>query len=207
MAKGYKLAPNESILMNSDRISYGGALAAFKDELVLTNQHIILINKGIFGNVKNVQYYNLNQIKVFNNKVQVLVRRKQNGSPILDVYFINGQESFGFESKRKALQWAEHIALLVGGQDVEIGNLGKQIGGEFDSFAEQLTDVADQLREQVGLAGESFKLALGIRPHDIKKNKPVNERVATKCYACGAPLSGIKGQIIKCQYCDTDSQL
>lgn len=60
VAKGYKLAPNESILMNSDRISYGGALAAFKDELVLTNQHIILINKGIFGNVKNVQYYNLN---------------------------------------------------------------------------------------------------------------------------------------------------
>ena len=40
----------------------------------------------------------------------------------------------------------------------------------------------------------------------IKGDKPT-ENVVKKCTACGAPISGYKGQIVSCQYCDTNQNL
>lgn len=206
MGQKFNLSQNESVIMKEDRISHGGTFSGYTDELVLTNLQIILVSKGVFGNVKNIEYFPLSQLKVFNNQAQVFVGKKSNGTTILDIYFFNGEESFGFESKKRARLWVESINNLMTGQSVNIDSLGKNTSSQFDGITEQLSDTAVQVKEQLGLVGDSFKSAFGIQSKNrIKENK--SEKITMKCPACGAPLSGEKGIIIRCQYCDTDTRI
>ncbi|WP_416143786.1 PH domain-containing protein [Planococcus koreensis] len=75
------LMPNESIILKSKNVMHGGLMANYTDELILTNQNIIHVKKGVFGNTKNVKKYPLNQIKIFNGKSQAILGKQRNGSP------------------------------------------------------------------------------------------------------------------------------
>jgi hypothetical protein len=47
-----------------------------------------------------------------------------------------------------------------------------------------------------------------LMPRQLTEPKKVApERVARKCSSCSAPISGIKGQVVCCHYCDSDQQL
>ena len=111
----YNLQPNEFMIMNQNQVSHGGRMANFTGELILTNLNIVLVSKGAFGNTKGVQTFPLNQIKVFNGKAQVLLGKTRGGYPQLDLYFLNGQESFGFQSKKEAVKWGANINKLITG--------------------------------------------------------------------------------------------
>lgn len=204
MALNYNLASNESIIMKNDSVSYG---RSYYNELILTNQQIILVIKGTFGNTKNVKYFSLSQIKNFNNQAQVFIGKSNNGRTTLDVYFLNGQESFGFDSKRTLRKWVENITTLVNGEDVVIDQLGSHNGGQFDDVREQFTEAAKQVKEQFGLAGSSFKNAFGFQNKQTDTHSLNNEKITTKCPSCGAPITGKRGNIVSCQYCDTDNHL
>ena len=191
MAK-YNLLPNESMIMTQDHVLHGGLMASFNDELMLTNLHIVLISKGILGNTKNIQTFPLNQIKVFNGQCQVLLGKTKGGYPQLDVYFLNGQEGFGFQSKKDAAKWLATINKLVTGNEYEADASPSMAipGTEF---------IAETLKSTV----DTFKGALGIK----SKSAETPTKATKKCSFCGAPITGIKGQIVRCQYCDADQQL
>ena len=89
MATKYKLLPNESIILQEDNVCHGNGFSAYTDDLLLTNLNIVLISKGMFGNVKGITQYPLNQIKMFNGKPQAIRGKQSNGSPCLDIYFTN----------------------------------------------------------------------------------------------------------------------
>lgn len=189
----YNLQHNESLIMKHDRVIHGGVMANFTDELILTNLNLVLVSKGLFGKVKGILTIPLNQIKIFNNQAQVLLGKTSGGHPQLDVYYTNGQESFGFESKKEALKWIDNINKLITGKEAEINTSRSMAipGSEY---------IAETLRGTV----DTFKGALGIKP---KNNNEVPAMVAKKCNFCGAPVSGTKGQIVRCQYCDSNQQL
>ena len=184
----YNLQQNEAVIMKSERVLYGGMLAVYSDELILTNLNIILIQKGTFGKTKNIRYFPTNQIKCFNGKAQAIVSKQQSGLPKLEVYFHSGQESFGFEKKKEAEKWVDNINRLLAGE-VEFNNTDSKAipGAEF--VAETVKDTFEAFRGVFGKKG------------------PDEERVAKYCTSCGASISGIKGRVVRCQYCNSEQQL
>lgn len=191
MAKPYNLQPNEVVLLKADRVMHGGFMSAYTDDLMLTNLNLVLLKKGILGNSKGVHSFPVNQIKVYNQQAQATIGKAQNGTDLLEVYFLNGQEKFGFQSggKKKLNEWVAKINQVVTGQDTS-----NQPASSMALPGAEL--VAGVLKDTLGV----FKSKLG-----SKSETPV--KVADNCRACGAQLTGLQGQSITCEYCGSAQQL
>jgi hypothetical protein len=179
--------------MRQDRISHGGMMAGYTDELILTNLNLVLIEKGVFGKVKSTQTFPVNQIKVFNGQAQAILGKQSSGAPKLDVYFLNGQENFGFESKRDVIKWIKNINALVSGNEIDI-----------DSTPSTAIPGAEMVAETLKGTVDAFKGTFGIKS---RKDKNTSENVVAKCNSCGATISGKTGQVVNCPYCGTVEQL
>ena len=190
----YILQTNESLIMKSEKVLYGGVLSTYTNELILTNMNIVLIIKGVFGNSKDIRQYPIDQIKIFNGQPQALLTKQSNGRPQLEVYFSHGQEAFGFDNKKEVNQWVNNINKLVTGASHEFEKIDSKAIPGTEYIAETLKDTFDTFIGGLGLKSK------------IKGDKPT-ENVVKKCTACGAPISGYKGQIVSCQYCDTNQNL
>lgn len=184
----YNLHPNEVVVLKEARVNHGGMFAAYTDDLILTNLNLLLIKKGMFG--KGVHTFPVGQIKVHNGQAQAVLGKASNGYPQLEVYFLNGQENFRFQSggKKNILQWVAKIGEVVTGERAseKIGT-GLALPGA-DYVAGALKDTFDVFK---GRFGSQSKI----------------EKVASKCSACGAPISGTRGQLSVCEYCQTAQQL
>lgn len=191
----YNLQANEKVVMKSDRVLYGGVMSSYTNELLLTNLNIVLISKGIFGNSKGIQIFPINKIKIFENEAQVRLGKQRNGSPQLEIYFLNSQEVFGFEKKREVLSWIDNISKLLVGKPAEFISGERNVipGTEF---------VAETLKGTV----DAFKGALGIQLEKTNK-KTILENKTQKCISCRAPISGVIGQNVHCKYCDTEQTM
>lgn len=190
----YVLLPNESIIMTEGGIYYGGDKANSSHELILTNFNLVLVSKGSFGKTKNVRTFPIQHIKATNNRAQVILSETKSGSPQIEIYFVNGVEMFGFDDKNEAITWINKINFLVTGEETVMDVPTKKVIPGTEMIADALAGTVDV-----------FKNAFG-----IKSKKPSDEadrRVAGKCCYCGAAISGIKGQVVRCSYCDGDQQL
>ncbi len=183
---------NESIILQKDAVRHGNEMV----ELYLTNLNIIYVLKGVFGNVKKIQKLPLNQIKVVNGRVQAFLgNESKNGWLQLQLYFINGVEIFGFPNKerREISTWINNISQILTGeasQDATVKNIMAIPGTEY---------IAETMKDTIGV----FKDKFGIN----NKGNQKLENVTVKCIGCMAPLSGKKGQTVRCKYCDTDNTL
>ena len=195
----YNLAPNETILIQSTAVlcESGGFMAAYTDELILTNINIIHVSKGMFGNTKGVKKYPLNQVKIVNGEAQAIMGKSSNGMPDLQIYFINGQLAFKFQSSDK-----KEIAKYVNGiSKVLTGNISSQSSVANPFAIPGVENIAETLKDTFNVFKESF----GIKPEDKAANQSV--KVTKKCIGCMSPLTGTKGQSVRCRYCDTDQIL
>lgn len=194
--RNLSLQQNESIILQNDSVLHGGGMASYTDELYLTNLNIIYVSKGIFGKVKGIQKFPLNQVKVVNGQAQaILGKSSDNGSPELQIYFSNGQEAFQFQSggKKEILKWVNNISQILTGTASQAENAKNimAIPGSEKIFG--------TVKDTIG----AFKDTFGIKG---KENQPP-ENVTSKCIGCRAPLSGVKGTTVRCKYCDTDNTL
>jgi len=187
----YQLLPNETIIMKSEQVYRGNV----SGELVLTNLNLIHITtKGAFKKAYITQQYPINQIK------QALLGKNGN----IDIYFMNGQELFRFwnsdtlfsdkKAEKEAIKWVSAVNQLVTGEDVEINVSAKTAIPGTEMIADALGGTVD-----------AFKGALGFKSK--KSSIESIEKTAKKCSSCGAMVSGKKGQIVRCSYCDADQQL
>ncbi|KXT88323.1 hypothetical protein [Streptococcus oralis] len=183
----YQLLPHEYMVMHDDHVSFGKSTGS-TDDLILTNLHLILIKKGFFGGKKGELKIPINQIKVFEGKPQVLVN-KDSGLKCLEVYYTGGQASFSFSNPKDTDKWANNIIKLMAGDTENFEKIGDSSLFGVDILAESLKDTFD-----------TFKTGLG-----FKDAEP--EKVSTKCSFCGAPLSGVVKQAVKCSYCDMEQTL
>jgi hypothetical protein len=180
------LQSDEVVIIRQDRVVHGGIMANHTDELILTNLNLILISKGIFGKVKNISRFQVDQIKVFNGNAQTILGKRSNGLPQLEVYFTNGQEYFGFESKKVVKDWIKAINQLVLGQDFTIDRLDNKTIPGTEFIASSIKDTINTVKDVFG-------------------KKPV--KVIQECHSCGAPISGFQGQVVSCQYCCMNQQM
>lgn len=192
MAARYNLQPNEVMILKDEGVMHGGGFgASFTDELILTNLNLVLLKKGLFGNAKGVLTFPINQIKVYNQQAQASIGKTPRGVDALEVYFLNGQEYFSFASggKKKLNEWVSKINHTVTGQDAPAQtNSGMALPGA-ELVAGVLKDTFSVFRSKLGSATEA----------------PV--KIAGKCRACGAQITGVKGQAITCEYCGSAQQL
>ena len=191
----YNLLPNESVIMKNENVYHG----KISGELVLTNLNLIFVTtKGTFKKTNITQQYPVNQIKLFDGKAQAIPGKKGD----IDIYFLNGQESFSFWNKetffsdKKAENEAINFANAI--NQLLTGRTGGSISPESNSRS-GANIVTESLKGTI----DSVKGAFGFRSNSSK----TIEEVAKKCGFCGAPISGVKGQIVFCRYCDADQQL
>lgn len=191
MAAKYNLQPQEVMLLKESSVMHSGMLAAYKDELMLTNQNLVLVKKGVLGNSKGILVLPLNQIKMHNKQPQVAIGKSPGGSNVLEVYFQNRTEQFGFASggKRKLNEWVAKIYEAVTGESAPgHHDAGKALPGS--------EAVAGVLKDTIGV----FKSKFGAAPE-----APV--KAGGQCRGCSAPLSGFQGQTVTCEYCLSPQQL
>lgn len=200
------LAPNESIILKEACVAHGGVMAIYTDELILTNLNLICISKGMFGNTKKVYYYPLSQLKQYNGKAQVIMGKLSNGLETLELYFVNGTESFNFQShnKRTINRWIEEISNVVGCKAAGFHSLNNEDDDEDDS--DTLAGVINEFKE----AGNEILNAFGFKPKKKNNTTPTQQEptvINKKCMSCSAPLVGKKGTVVQCKYCDTEQTL
>lgn len=191
MAASYNLQPNEVVLLKDERIMHGGLWSAYTDELILTNLNLVLVKKGMFGNVKGVLTFPVNQIKVHNQQAQAVIGKATNGTDLLEVYFLNGQEKFSFQTggKKRLNEWIAKIHQAVTGEEAPAQpGTGMALPGA--------AMVAGVLKDTLGV----FKSKLGAQTEAPAK-------VAGACRGCGAPMAGFQGQTVACEYCGSAQQL
>ncbi|MBD7914741.1 hypothetical protein H9660_06245 [Clostridium sp. Sa3CUN1] len=192
----YNLQSNESFILENDHVRHGNS----NGELILTNLNLVYITtKGVFRTNYIHQIYPIKQIKVFNEKAQVVLGKDGN----IDIYFVNGMESFKFwntdslfsmkKAEKEASRWINAINNLITGQVSEIDMAVTSKSVDSGVIAGAIKDTF-----------EVFKGALGGK---TQNNNEIAKKVAKKCSFCGAPISGVEGQIVRCQYCDGDQQL
>jgi hypothetical protein len=187
----YGLQPNEVVLLKAVGVAHGGILSVYTDELILTNLNLVLVKKGMFGNAKGVQVFPLNQIKVHERQAQAVLGKAPNGMDALDVYFLNGQEQFRFQSggKRTILTWVAKINETVTGQKAPVSSAGSLAIPGAELVAGALKDTFDVFKGKFASKSAAPTASAG------------------KCVACGAPMTGIQGQTLTCAYCGSAQQL
>ncbi|HAB94510.1 MAG TPA: hypothetical protein DCF49_07080 [Lachnospiraceae bacterium] len=184
MADELHLNEDEAVIDRIGKVGYGGFWSGNND-LVLTNKNIILVKKGLFGEVQETVKFPLSDLRVVNGEVQARIGHPDNVTHTLDLYFNKGTESFRFEWESDVQKWIDKITEVITGVKVE--------RDEFAWVSETLA-----MAESVNKTINSFKKTLGIKS---------TEQVSIKCPSCGATLTGISGDTVKCPYCGTFTTL
>lgn len=176
----------DEVLILNDETAY---LDKKMGELFLTNKRLVWAKKTAFGNkIKEMKELPLSQIKMYNGEPQVRVTG-QLMEPELQIQHNGGIATISFMNKRTTNNWMDEIHIAITGQKSSsssdrLGNLaipGMDILGK-------------GIKDSVG----AFAAGLGV------KNKLIKDKnVTTTCSACGAPISGIKGEKIICEFCGT----
>lgn len=146
-------------------------------ELVLTNYHLIRIEKGTFGKTKNVVYSRIDSIKLFDDKAQV---RYSNGE--LTVFFFDHQDTYMLDGSH-AREIGNSINRLLTGSDEDIIQRNAVSG---------IRSAAETLRGSI----DAFKNGFGIKEKEAEKE-------VSMCQSCGASVSGEAGKVFNCPYCGT----
>jgi len=203
MAVKLNLQPNEKIILKDSGVAHGGIMAVNDDEIILTTLNIIHINKGLFGNTKGVTYYPLNQLK------QAIQGKHSNGIVTLELYFMNGVESFNFNSvsSKKIKKWITAINDVKGATTPYYDLEEDDARIDPNSLAGQISEIGKQFKD----VGDEFRAAFGFKPKSEQSPKSIIKgtptQISKKCIGCSAPLTGKVGQVVRCKYCDTDQTL
>lgn len=191
----YNLEPGEFVIMQeaSVKLDDGESL----DELVLTNQNLVLVNtmsRGLFKREKFVKRCPLTRIRQTGGAPQAMAT-KYRDSYYLQVVFDDETISLSFPSnpKRTAERWAEGI------RNAALGDLAgirteETLPPEIAGFVDGARDVFGSI-----FAGSAGKKT------ESRPSAPT--RVNGKCVGCHAPLSGRQGETVTCPYCDTKQTL
>ena len=200
MMQKFSLLPDEFLILKAESVSHGD-FGMYTNDLYLTNRSLVFVQKGMFGKIKNEQRFYISEIKVYNGKPQTFMVSKPNGNVFLEIHFRDSIEAFGFpntsvncSAKQQVSDWINAIFETVTGRKAPVQAVGK--------------DENENDGTIIGIFKEISRDIIGIKPKRYEP-PPVSapEYVSKKCISCLAPLYGTKGELVHCEYCDTDQVL
>jgi|GEM_PF-1083201 len=193
------LRPNETVIMKSENVGHG-RMAPLTGNLILTDQNIIYVNMNVFGRTKGVLRYPLSQIKTYEGHASVRAGREALCLQ-LEVFIASGQETFTFNNKKDVLRWAKTVNDVISGMPI-----GSTMASDDENMVVPGFDVAGKMFGSVIRSTvDGFKSAIGAGASDAPSEQ--SSLSASRCTSCGAPISGVQGQIVRCRYCDTEQTL
>ena len=195
-----RLLSNEVIILKEINVAHGGVMSVNNDDLILTNLNLIYIDKGILGNQKEILYFPLNTLKTYNGIPQIQIGHLSTGKSTLDFYYANGMEVFHFEnpSDSSYKKWIEAVKDIFKKNDNNVNN-----NTYTDYKKSQFTQEIGTLKDDYKNMGKELIGAYAFKPLDSSYTNAASQ----KCVSCSAPLSGKKGELVKCKYCDTEQVL
>lgn len=215
----YRLHPDEVVILKSETVLHGrGPSGRYGDELVLTSRHLIHVSKGALGGIKDLKYYPLGDIKLWDGHTQAMPA-PHGGSYHLEVQFVYGDRYFSFNTpgKKAPSQWADAIDRIVTGNTApRFAEEGWVLPGAA-MVAGALKGTIDQFRSVLG-SQATTPAAIYAAPSAASAPPPVSTPVPVsppapkpqttgRCTGCTAPLFGDVGSIATCEYCGTRATL
>lgn len=194
----YNLAPGELVVMQEQSVKLGNDTDGEDlDELVLTNQNLILVasaSQGLFKKTRMLKRCSLAKIQRQNDVPQVFAT-KYRSSYCLQAAFRDETVTLCFPAnpRRLAERWARAIAQAADG---DLSGIGAE-----DSLPPELSNVVEGARDLVGSIFGGGRQPKGAS----QKERPAN--VTKKCVGCHAPITGRAGSTVTCSYCDTRQTL
>lgn len=194
----YNLAPGELVVMQEQSVKLGNdAGGEDLDELVLTNQNLILVassSQGLFKKTRMLKRCPLEKIRRQNDTPQVFAI-KYRSSHCLQAAFEDETTTLYFPAnpRRLAERWARAIAQAADG---DLSSIGAE-----DNLPPEISNVVDGARDLVGSLFGGGRQPKGA----AQKERPGS--VTKKCVGCHAPITGRAGSTVTCSYCDTRQTL
>lgn len=175
------------------------------DELYLTDKNITYVKYSTFGNsIKDVFRIPINMISVHDDEPDLHLVKSRRGLLALSIGLKNGEhheiEFLNTLTKKEPIKFLNSLFNMLVGHD----SSEKSMLDGFSETAKSITSLGAGLLG--GTAGEmvhSFKNKL----NEEGNNYIEPEKVSSKCSGCGAPITGTKGNVVKCKYCDTRNVL
>ena len=200
MPSTYHLQPDEWVVRKLDTGVWDGARVVMRNtqlELILTSRNLIVVSLSMQRKPKGSHSFPLEHIRVVGGRPQVFATGTYPMN-VLEVHFHDGQQSFRFNSKDELRDWVDDIHKLTTGRADELGT-----ATDFSSSGARTS--GEPWKQTVDM----FKASFGFPPKDDKRPVAVAvpERTARKCTSCSAPISGIVGRVVRCEYCQSDQQL
>lgn len=202
----YNLEPGEFVIMQQPSVILGsGTDQQHLDELVLTNKNLILVlsvAQGFFRRERYLKRCPLSTVSCAEDIPQTVVSKRHNKYYLQVVFdgeaialnFPSGSSEKG--SKRTAERWGEGI------QQAALGNFSG-IRTE-DDLPPEIADLVDGAKDVFGAVLGGGKRKAEPSATGAPSRPTI---VSAKCSGCHAPLTGRKGAVVTCGYCDTKQTL
>lgn len=187
----FNLDMDESIVLESTYVQKIGQKKEYLKEMILTNKNLIYVflrRNGIIGKpIIEVVKVSLDEIKIYDGKVQAEQVRNSHYGTCLQVQFMSGREFFVFQnSSRKTIsQWVNELnRILIGNDSTKI-----QIKYKSNPF-EGLSDLASNLKTVADSAIQTVSsTAKQVAASAIEKNTSTSENVK-ECYELEKQMDG-----------------
>lgn len=191
----YNLEPGEFVIMQEEPVKTDDGTDL--DELVLTNQNLILVAtmpQGLFKKSKFVKRCPLKKLTNLQDGPQALVT-KYRDEYYLQALFSDETVSLCFPAnpKRTAERWADAIRSAAAGNFSDIR--------PDDALPPEIATLVDGAKDAFGA------IFSGGKRRADKGGTQRASSVTTRCVGCHAPLSGRSGTTVTCPYCDTKQTL
>ena len=187
------LLPHETIILRDG----SGLIDLYSDELVLTNVALVVIHKSIMDDIKDIERFSLDQVKVVNGVPQALLGASSSGEQQLHVHFSHGVEAFTLGRADNDPGGLLDV-LFISPRNKEKRNIA--------AWQSAISQAVLALPQKVAPA----HIPQTLSPKETspqKASSPSPLAVTKKCMGCRAPLSGVQGQKVTCKYCDTEQVL
>lgn len=191
------LEPGEYAVASLTAVSINGS--ASTTDLVLTNKNLLIMSKTVFGRTKGVKKHRIDQIPVINGQAQLRIEKfdtyKQFTIQLktgeqLQVISAQNEDYAGFGSQ---------INQLLTGTPAIPAEINRTVAGH---MAETLQNAFAALDPRTYFGGKKSS-----EPSGQQQMAQTPQSTSRQCIGCHVPLSGYTGQVVTCEYCDTEQRL
>ena len=174
----YALDIDEVVILQDPNVTAYGATVT----LILTNHNIIQVEKGFWGD-KEALKYPLLELKELSGKPNVRIGKSRSGGAQLELYFQGYEKEYSFQGIFTERKWASAIE---------------------KAYKAAVSEAKKAERKKLNVSGifTPIKGKIVIAKNSIAAKTKEPKTRTMKCPQCGAELVGLKGEQVRCGYCD-----
>jgi hypothetical protein len=123
----------------------------------------------------------------------------------------------GWQTKKRYAEFAKYVPILSQNDNsMSVDTIASAVGISSAVAEKDLKEICQKMiipnvyydAGNRAVVRRGYKTPVPVQTQAKETQAPVQaEKAVAKCIGCNAPLSGFKGQIVKCEYCDSEQKL